>query len=398
MEQLIVAGLRVAFVCYMVLALVHSILQHWYAYKSAQHEDDPEAAEPSPPWLPSVDVVVPCYNEASNLLEECCASLAHQDYEGELQVWLVDDGSANREELLSVYERYSALPGWHSVLLDEHLGKRKAQDAAFSRSAGELVITIDSDTSIAPEGIRSIVSALRDERVGAATGNVAALNARTNLLTRVLNDRYSILFGQERAAQSFVDSVLCCSGPFSAYRRSALEGLWPEYLGQTLRGVPCVAGDDLHLTNLMLARGYGTRYERRAMALTSVPTTLREYVRQQVRWNRSFYRELAWTVPILLGRHAYLAIDVVARTLLPLLLCLALLLAGGELLLVGPGWFVHDVNLIGAMILVHALFIIWQTHSPQFFLVYGILFVVLLLPIRLHALLTLTCDQWGTRQ
>jgi hypothetical protein len=53
-----------------------------------------------------------------------------------------------------------------------------------------------------------------------------------------------------------------------------------------------VFGDDLKLTNLVLAAGYESVFEPTAMATTKVPTTLRRFVRQQLRWNRSFYREL----------------------------------------------------------------------------------------------------------
>jgi hypothetical protein len=38
--------------------------------------------------------------------------------------------------------------------------------------------------------------------------------------------------------------------------------------------------------------GYDSVFEPVARAATEVPTTLRRFVRQQLRWNRSFYREL----------------------------------------------------------------------------------------------------------
>src|SRR6266704_5412198 len=44
----------------------------------------------------------------------CCASLDRQDYEGELRVWVVDDGSRrNREQLLGVLERYAVAEEVH---------------------------------------------------------------------------------------------------------------------------------------------------------------------------------------------------------------------------------------------------------------------------------------------
>jgi hyaluronan synthase len=91
--------------------------------------------------------------------------------------------------------------------------------------------------------------------------------------------------------------VFCCAGPFSAYRRAALDEVLPRYLGQRFCGRRRVFGDDLKLTNLVLGAGYDSVFEPAAMAATDVPTTLRRFVRQQLRWNRSFYRELPQISP-----------------------------------------------------------------------------------------------------
>jgi N-acetylglucosaminyltransferase len=94
-------------------------------------------------------MVIPCFNEDPALLEACCRSVAGQDYPGPLQVWLVDDGSANRGDLLGVYERWGER-GWTVRLLDRNTGKRAAQDEAVQRGSGELVVLMDSDTVLAP--------------------------------------------------------------------------------------------------------------------------------------------------------------------------------------------------------------------------------------------------------
>ena len=46
--------------------------------------------------FPNVDIVVTSYNEDPDALGECLASLAAQDYPGEVSVHVVDDASANR--------------------------------------------------------------------------------------------------------------------------------------------------------------------------------------------------------------------------------------------------------------------------------------------------------------
>jgi len=152
-DQLVVDVLRVVFLLYVTLVLVHSTLERLYALRSRRQRRAEPARPAEPDEWPAVDVVIPCFNEDPALLEACCRSVAGQDYPGPLQVWLVDDGSANRGDLLGVYERWGER-GWTVRLLDRNTGKRAAQDEAVQRGSGELVVLMDSDTVLAPDAVR----------------------------------------------------------------------------------------------------------------------------------------------------------------------------------------------------------------------------------------------------
>jgi N-acetylglucosaminyltransferase len=395
-DQLVVAALRVVFLLYITLVLLHSTLERVYALRSRRRRTARTASATRPGEWPAVDVVIPCFNEDPTLLETCCRSVAAQDYPGPLHVFLVDDGSGNRGALLGVYERWCER-GWTVRLLDRNTGKRAAQDEAVRRGSGELVVLMDSDTVLAPDAVRQAAACFTDDRVGAVSGAVGVLNAPTNLLTRLIHHRYRLRFQVERPAQGFFTSLLCCSGPFAVYRRSLLAELWPRYLAQTFAGVRCTNGDDLHLTNLVLATGRQVLFEPRAVASTWVPRTLRLYLRQQLRWNRSFYRELRWTFAGIRSRHPYLVLDVLARALLPLLLAAALVLLASEGLLVGWELLAADLTLAVAMLCVTAAFLLAHGASVPFLLLYGPLHMGLLVPVRVWALLTLADPCWETR-
>jgi N-acetylglucosaminyltransferase len=390
---------------YMGIALAYAVLQG----RLASRHVSVSRPVPDGGW-PSVDVVLPCYNEDAAVLADCCAALERQDYPGELRMFLVDDGSANREAIeATVYGRYRHRDGWTVILLDRNRGKRIAQDAAVRRGRGELVVTMDSDTSVAADAVRRLVAAFASPEIGAVTGDVRVRNFDHNRLTRLIDERYRLLFEQERAAQGMVGAVLCCSGPFSAYRRSALQKVWREYLLQTFAGRTCVAGDDIHLTNLVLAHGYRSLYEPSAKALTIVPTTLRGYLLQQARWNRSFYRELLPTLRILPHRSPYLALDVGARLLLPLLLAAGMALAA--VLTVGAvaGVAAGDprvplgAGVVGLMVACSAWLLAGKVlgrarRKLDFVLLYGMLYVLLLVPVRFWSLATVLRNGWGTRR
>jgi N-acetylglucosaminyltransferase len=351
--------------------------------------------EGSSSYQPAVDVIVPCYNEEPDLLASCLRSLRAQDYRGQVNVWVVDDGSHNRDALLPVLEA-EADPTWQICLLDVHQGKRGAQDAALWAGRAEIVLTIDSDTTIDPDGIRRIVAPLREVDVGAVTGDVRPSNPEASWLTRLIDVRYRLLFERERAAQGFFGAVLCCAGPFSAYRRTVIERVWPGYIGQRFWGGRRVFGDDLKLTNLVLAEGYRSLYQPQARAATYVPTNLRRFARQQLRWNRSFYRELPQLLRLLRGRSRFLALDLASQTLLPLMVA-----AGLAVTVVDA--FSHPSRLpfdaVGLALMALASTTLAPSHAPgrRFALGYGMIFVVLLLPTRLWAACTLFQNRWGTR-
>jgi N-acetylglucosaminyltransferase len=395
-SSLLAAALPVLAAIYIMLALASGVLQRKFAPfgRRMPVEPAPEPlVEPEPPW-PSVDVVVPCFNEDPEVLRRCLGSILGQRYEGPLRLWVVDDGSSNRSALQHVYDEFTADARCELIPLPQNRGKRRAQDAAVRKGEAEIVVNIDSDTTVAPHALQRIVRLFREPRVAMATGNVHPSNRDDNHLTGLMGMRYRLLFQFERGAQSRFVSVICCSGSFSAYRRSAIEEVWSQYVGRSPVSIP---GEDLHLTVRLLTKNYHSLYEPRAVAKTTVPATLRTYMRQQLRWNRSFYRELPEIIPLLVRRPAYLTLDVAARFLLPLLLPIALLVAVGGAM-ANSGTLVRDVVLLGVMAASHLAVVIWQTRDPRFCVLYGLLYVSLLIPIRLYALVTTKNSSWGTRR
>jgi N-acetylglucosaminyltransferase len=391
MELFLIWSLRLVFVVYLTLVVLHSTSRWRYARRSAkrsQHRKpkDRSGTEPSP----SVDVIIPCYNEDPGLLAGCFASLARQDYTGRLRVWVVDDGSSNRHALQPVYQAGEDR-GWTVLRLDRNRGKRLAQEEVIGLGDGEFVVLMDSDTQLARDGIRRIMSRCADQQAAAVAANVSVLNERTNLLTRLLRWRYHLLSEHERAAQGSFNSVLCCPGPFSVYRRAELMEVWPTYLEHQF-----TAGDDLHLTILLLRDGHDVVYEPSARAFTKVPDDLPKYLRQQLRWNRSFYREVWPAFGSLWERHPYLALDIMARAGLPLLLGATLIISMGEAVVAGTDLFMHDLRLVGAMLGVNALAVMLGTRNAWSALLYRPLHLMLI-PIKVYALMTLHRDRWETR-
>lgn len=392
---------------YVLLCVTHLTLQFVMAHlhhRRHRRELREEAAWMErfrdPARCPSISVIYPIYNEHPAVLEKVFATARECLSIPGLELIFVDDGSPNREQLEPIYEKYQD----HRILVlyKENGGKRSAQALGFERSKGEFLITVDSDTLIEREGVcRILIPLLKNPRIGAVSGEVRVENHAVNLLTRLIGIRYWIAFNLERAAQSLVGSMLCCSGPFSAYRRSVIEQVQQDYLAQEFLGRRCTYGDDRHLTNLVLMAGPRTVYQEGAIAHTYVPESLGEYIQQQNRWNKSFFREILWTLGQPRRFHPYALYDMLLQPLLFL----------GFIFILAHNFFAlaytRDWRIAAAyaamILIVASLRVLYgwaRTLNPAFFafLLYGFLHVTVLIPVRFKSLLTLKDNAWGTRQ
>src|SRR3954454_22600744 len=348
--------------------------------------------------LPSTTVIVPVYNEDPILLAQCLASLERQEHPA-MHVIVVDDGSPNLQDLQVVYARFSVLRGWTVLRLTNNVGKRAAQRVGFEAATTAVVVTVDSDTVLDdPHALEKLARSFLRRRVAAVTGAVGVSNADTNILTRLTALRYWMAFHQERASQSLFGVMLCCSGPFSAYRRSVVMEVLNDYVEQSFLGQPCTFGDDRHLTNLVLARGHQAIFDPDAHVVTHVPDTWPGFLRQQARWNKSFYRELLWSLRFAHKRNPYLALELTLQTVLPFMLIGALATVVWRSVS-DPAVAAVYVAIVAGIALLRCSYGVLRTRNLRFllFTAYGFIHVGVLLPVRLYALSTMGRTHWGTR-
>lgn len=386
------------FLVYTVVAVTHYLFQLRFAHFTYRRQRSPAFEEEFPDLSVPVDIIIPVFNEEPGLLEACIRSALQQDHPGGVRVIVVDDGSPNRARIEPVYAA-ATKAGAIVIGSARNVGKRRAQALALPRCTGELVVTLDSDSVLAPDAVRRLTRQFRDPKVGAATGFVDVANIRANLLTRVQRIRYWMAFNQERAAQTRFRTVMCCSGPLAAYRLEVLRSVAEDYLGQRYGGVECTYGDDRHLTNLILGAGYDTVFDAGAVAYTNVPERLRQFLKQQLRWNKSFYRELIWTMPYIATRPWYSRFDLACQVGMPMMLTIT----AGTALLVGmmssPLYLLRYLALVALAAFIRASYAAYRERDPRFylFILYGYVSAFLLMSVRLVALSTLADGRWGTR-
>lgn len=255
---------------------------------------------PEADLLPTVAVVIPAYNEGVSVRRTIDACFA-QDYPPEhLQIMCIDDGSTDDTwpHLLEARIHYG--DRLRCVSLVRNQGKRAAMAHGVRSTQSEVVVFVDSDSEPVPGAFRQIVRNFVRSDVGAVTGHTMARNADVNALTKMQSARYFLSFQLLKAAESVVGAVTCCSGSFSAYRRTAVAHLLGEWERQSFLGAPCTYGDDRALTRLVIEQRWRSIYDSSSQATTDVPVSYGSFFRQQLRWKKSWLRES----PLLL-RHLW---------------------------------------------------------------------------------------------
>lgn len=238
-------------------------------------------------FIPSVSVIVPVFNEQISLLYRCIESLLRQN-SCNIEIILVDDGSD------IVYPDFSDKLVRHIRV--SHGGKRHAQVAGFKLAKHPLIVTVDSDTILDKDAIRNLCYAKYITQSHAATGSIFLLNENQNILTKMIACMYWFSFFQERASQSFFRTNTCCSGALSVYDKAIIMDHIDDYINQTFFNVKCKAGDDRHLSNIFLLNNKKIVWVSSSRAYTLSPSTIMQFVKQQVRWTVSHIQSMDYII------------------------------------------------------------------------------------------------------
>jgi hyaluronan synthase len=236
-----------------------------------------------------------------------------------------------------------------------------------------------------------------DERNGCATGFLTIYNRDDGLLPKMIHARYSYAFAVERAASSYTGCMTCCSGPVSIYRLDALDELvLRRFATQRFLTQPCEPGDDRHLTNLVMAAGLKSRQTSVARAGTEAPETWNRFVSQQLRWSRSFYREMYWQLKALEQQSCYLGVITAYETIFPFVIAswivrLLYFSASASIL-----WRMSAVA-VGVLLLRTLVLLVYCRDARVLYnILYYPVYVVVLLPLKFYALLTVVDSRWVT--
>lgn len=305
--------------------------------------------------LPLVSVIIPTYNEEENI-HECLSHLKIQTYpHHQLEIIVVDNGSVDKTRTIvldhitngrngtvnrstaaknnggpsttldfpRIYSgqvargkppdgkvkihgetfRFGEFAGVVDLITRPEKGKAEALNEGIMKSKGEIVITIDSRTFLAPKAIYNMVAKFIEEpKMMACTGNIEInwqmlyerdakgqpvldsdghfqskhLSVKESLLAKCQFLEYLSGFRIGRQFQDITDSIYTLAGAFSGFRRLVLLTLYDS----------TTVSEDTDLTFILQRQKFHVGYAADAKAYLRPITSWERLYGQRVRWSR----------------------------------------------------------------------------------------------------------------
>ncbi len=240
-----------------------------------------------PDPLPFVSLVIPAHNEEKVVAAKIENSLSLDYPADRYEVLLASDGSTDRTAAIARETRH---PAFRLLDFPVRRGKLAVLTDAVGEARGELVVLTDTSAILAPDALLSAVENFSDPGVGCVAGRYRIAREMTpELDARGESERGYFEFEIfQRICESRFHSTLGAHGAFYMIRRS----LFPRVPEGTIN-------DDFVIPMLILAQGFRTVYEEKAVAYEIHLATVKSEFRRRVRISQGNFQQIFLLLPAL---------------------------------------------------------------------------------------------------
>ncbi len=221
----------------------------------------------NPDYLPSVSLIVPCFNEDGYVLEKVRNSKALQYPKDKLQLIFISDGSDDQT---------AAMLSNVSDILHLHEPERRGKAAAMNRAVGfaqnEILVFCDANTELNPEALLAMMPFYENPKTGGVSGEK---KIKTTDKTGASSAGEGIYWKYESFLKSYdarLYSIVGAAGELMSYRKSLYTELEPDTLL-----------DDFMQSMRIAARGYTIQYTKNAVATETASANVKEELKRKIR-------------------------------------------------------------------------------------------------------------------
>ncbi len=351
-------------------------------------------------YEPTVAFIIPCKNEEENIAKTINKCFEADYPKDKIEVIVINDGSTDRtlEVLKKIRDTHKSICIYN---WNENQGKRWGMAAGFVASKSDIIIQLDSDSYIDPKTLRDLVAPFRNEKVAAVCAYGEPKNADANIITRMQAAYYFMSFKILKAAESSYDTVFCCSGCCSAYRKKDVMPILYDWLAEKFLGRPATWGDDRALTSWLLKEGKKTVFASKALAYTIVPENFRQLMTQQLRWKKSWIVNFLITSRFIFKKQPFVSVFyyfplIIISLLTPIVAFRALIYApifNG----IFPFYHIIGLMLLTALLVVYYRYLDKNNKYWPYLFLWSLLTFFVLSFVIVWAAIKIQDRGWGTR-
>jgi biofilm PGA synthesis N-glycosyltransferase PgaC len=248
---------------------------------------------------PKISIIVAAYNEQESI-ENTLISILEQDYNNIINIIVANDGSTdNTKNIVLNFINKNSVENIRIVDSKYNIGKANVLNLALKEIIDEYVITLDADSELHPNSLKSIVNSMinKDKTYAAVAGTILCKNYNESFIAKLQDWDYLLGISAVKRIQSMYKGTLVAQGAFSIYRRYVLEevGGWPDKIGE-----------DIVLSWAILNKGYYIDHSEEAVCWTNVPITYKVFYLQRKRWSRGLIEAFRQYPNLLLKKEMYI--------------------------------------------------------------------------------------------
>ena len=223
--------------------------------------------------MKKVSVIIPAWYEAKTI-KETLQSLLEMEYPRQVcEVIVVAGGTDGTYDLAHDFAGAAKAFSRYVVVLQEPGGKNAAIQKGLKEARHDIVVLLDADTRFVPGALAALIEPILEGKSDLTIANPEAV-------TRTwVSDYYLInkLF--------FINQISTYSGHAMAFRLDVVKDRLDYFFDKRVK-----VGVDYLFAKRMREGGMVIRFVKEAKVITCIPSTLRYFLRTELRWGGAFIR------------------------------------------------------------------------------------------------------------
>jgi len=228
-------------------------------------------------YWPTVDIVVPCFNESKTIIATINSLLGLDYPKDKFKVVIIDDGSTDDSlKTLEFFQGNSQVEIHHK----ENGGKFTALNFAIENSKADLFGCLDADSFVDKDALKNMMPYFENLKIMAVVPSIK-VHAPGNVLQKIQTIEYGWgIF--VRKVLTYLNALHVTPGPFTIFRRKIFENVGKyKHAHHT---------EDLEMALRLQKHHYKIANSHRSIVYTVTPKTIKTLYKQRRRWSYGFLK------------------------------------------------------------------------------------------------------------